>query len=232
MKQFDRYLNVAASFMNTYFPDLNIEELSVKMRKEYEDLIPQLPHLGGSKNVMLHLLISSTSLLAIIRILEKEGISVHDIGEFCYNFYEKTSEKRRTFEDSGKTDTAAILLSKNLMFQKESIEVLKSAGKISQLRRYPEDWVYELVDGDGKTFDYGINFIECGICKFFKKQNAERFIPFMCMFDFVAARVSEYGFKRTQTLWYGASYCDFRYSKEGNTIRGWPLENLPEFRKK
>ena len=133
MKQFDRYLNVAITFMNSYFPNLNIEKLSLKMRKEYENLIPQLPHIGGSKNVMLHLLISSTSLLAIIRVLEKEGITVHDIGEFCYNFYEKTSEKRRPSEESGKTDTAAILLSKNLLFQKESMEVLKSAAKSSQM---------------------------------------------------------------------------------------------------
>ena len=231
MKQFDNYLNAVISFMNSYFSDLNIEKLTIEMRKEYEILIPQLPHIGGSTNTMLPLLIGSASLLAVMRILEKEGMSIRDIGKFSYDFFESVSETRRSFEESGKPDLTAFMLSKDTMFQKEYIDVLKLVAKDSQVRRYPGDWVYEYVEGNGKTFNHGINFTECAIYKFFKEQNAEKFVPFICLFDFAAARASGYGFKRTQTIWNGAPFCDFRYSKEGNTLRGWPPENLPEFKK-
>lgn len=230
MKQFDNYLNTVKTFMSSHFPDLNSEDLTVKMRNEYESLIPQLPYVGGSKNTMLPLLIGSVSLLAVMRILEKKGIAIRDIGKFCYDFYETVAKTRRSFEESGKTDLTTFMLSENIMFQKEYLDVLKLVAKESQLRRYPGDWVYEFVEGDGKTFDHGINFTECAIYKFFKEQSDERFIPFICLFDFAAARASGYGFKRTQTIWNGAPFCDFRYIKEGNTQRGWPPENLQEFK--
>ncbi len=231
MKQFDNYLDIIKNFMSSYFPNLNSEELTLKMRKQYETFIPKLPYVGGNKNTMLPLLINSVSLLAVMLILEKERIAINDIGKFCYEFFEAVANNRRTFKVSGKADLVTFMLSKNIMFQKEYIDVLKLVAKESQLRRYPKDWVYEYVEGDGKSFDHGINFTECAIHKFFKEQDAERFIPFICIFDFAAARACGYGFNRTQTLWNGAPFCDFRYTKEGNTRRGWPPEALPEFKK-
>ena len=231
IKQFDNYLNAVKSFMSSYSSDLDIENLSIEMRKEFEILIPQLPHVGGQTNSMLPLLIGSASLLAVMRILEKEGMSIRDIGKFSYDFFESVSETRRSYEESGKPDLTTFMLSKETMFSKEYIDALKLVAKHSQARQYPEDWVYDFVEGDGVTFDHGINFIECAIYKFFKEQNAEKFVPFICLFDFAAARASCYGFKRTQTIWNGAPFCDFRYRKEGKTPRGWPPETLPEFKK-
>jgi hypothetical protein len=36
------------------------------------------------------------------------------------------------------------------------------------------------------------------------------------------------GFKRTQTLAFGNSRCDFRFMKDYETSRGWPPEGLEE----
>ncbi|MFX0139542.1 MAG: L-2-amino-thiazoline-4-carboxylic acid hydrolase, partial [Candidatus Hodarchaeota archaeon] len=189
-----------------------------EMRKEYETLIPQLPYVGGSKNIMSMYLIDSVSMLAVFRVLEKEGLKLHEIGKLCYEFYETMNERRPR--------------PRAQIFNKDYINVIKVVAKESQLKRYPEDWVMEFVESDGKTFDYGFNFTECGVCKFFKQQRAEHYIPFICLADFAEARASGYGLKRTQTIGNGAPICDFRFSKNGNTPRGWPPDDLPEYKKK
>jgi hypothetical protein len=47
---------------------------------------------------------------------------------------------------------------------------LQRAARRSQARRYPGDWVFERIDGDGETFDFGIDMTECGIVKFLNAQ--------------------------------------------------------------
>ena len=218
MKQFNKLLHIGKKVLMEYFDESKIEDLAKVMRKEYETLIHQLPYIGGSKNIMSMYLIDSVSMLSVFRVLEKEGLKLLDIGKICYEFYETMNERRPRPSDQ--------------IFHKDYINIIKIVAKESQLKRYPEDWIMEFVEGDGKTFDYGFNFTECGVCKFFKQQGAEKYIPFICLADFAEARASGYGLKRTQTIGNGAPICDFRFSKDGKTPRGWPPEELPEYKKK
>jgi hypothetical protein len=38
----------------------------------------------------------------------------------------------------------------------------------TQQRRYPGDWMCEVVDGAGQPFDFGMDITECGIVKFLR----------------------------------------------------------------
>ena len=232
MERFERFLMIIKSHLHPLFSDQKTEELLAQMRNEHKILYSQLPYLGTRKSSLLFLLIDSTSLLAVMRALEKEGMSLNEIGKLCFDYYETIAKIWRSSQDSGKTNITSLLLSKDYIFQEEFIMGQKIYSKESQAKKYPEGYVYEHVEGDGETFDYGVNFLECAVYKFFKKQDAERFVPFICIYDFVMARAAGYGFTRTQTIWNGAPFCDFRYSREGNTIRAWPPEKLPEFKKK
>jgi hypothetical protein len=232
MRRFGRFLNIIKSQLNPKFLDSEIDILTLKMLNEYEKLFSQLPYLGTKKSSLLYLLLDSTALLAVMCILEKEGLSLNEIGKLCFDYYELIAKNWRSSQDSGKTDITSLLLSKDYIFQKEFINGQQIYAKESQSKKYPEGYVYEHVEGDGESFDYGVNYLECAVYKFFKKQDAERFIPFICIYDFVMARAAGYGFNRTQTIWNGAPFCDFRYYKEGSTIRAWPPEKLPEFKKK
>ena len=58
----------------------------------------------------------------------------------------------------------------------------------SQARRYPGDWVWDFVEGDGETFEYGYDFHECGTHKLFHAHGADEFLPFFCYLDFVTFR--------------------------------------------
>ncbi len=119
-----------------------------------------------------------------------------------------------------------IYLQKNLSIRK------KENAKKFKLKIYPHDWVFNFIEGDGKTFTFGINYFECEFYKFYKTQGAEDFMPIICISDYVKARPYRYGLKLTQTIRNGAPMCDFRYLKNGNISRGWSIDNLLEYKNK
>ena len=72
---------------------------------------------------------------------------------------------------------------------------------LSQERRYPGDYVYTFVAGDGKNFDYGFDFTECASQKFYHAHGADELLPYYCYLDFVSAKVRGFGLpvRRTST---------------------------------
>ncbi|MBN2007252.1 MAG: L-2-amino-thiazoline-4-carboxylic acid hydrolase [Anaerolineae bacterium] len=107
------------------------------------------------------------------------------------------------------------------------VDRLKVAAAESQQRRYPGDWVCTFVEGDGETFDYGVDISECGICKFYHAQGAGELAPYMCLSDYVVSHAFDRGLVRYKTLAEGAEVCDFRYKQKRETYvyplrDGWP----------
>ena len=112
----------------------------------------------------------------------------------------------------------------------ECIAKEKERARKSQERYYPEDWVWEFVEGAGMEFDYGYDFLECGTQKFYHAQDADEFLPFYCYLDLVTHRTTGWGFARSMTLAEGYEKCDFRWKKGGETRKGWPPPFLEEER--
>ena len=217
MRQFNAALTIVNNILSDYFGEAKFKELSTKTREDFEQLLPQIPYVGGKDNHLTDTLISATILLPLLRIFEKEGLDFNEIGKLTYNLYEAFYTVIPPTVD---------------MFSEETINQMKESAKISKLRKYPDDWVYDFVEGDGETFTWGIDFSECAVYKFYKSQGLEHLMPIMCIADFEDARVHGYGLTRTQNIGNGAPICDFRFNKEGTTPRAWPPDNLPEFKNK
>jgi hypothetical protein len=92
----------------------------------------------------------------------------------------------------------------------------------SHRREYERDFVYEFVNGDGYTFDYGYNFTECATQKFYVVQGAEEFLPFYCFLDFPKSWLYGLGLSRTGTLAEGCEICDFRFKAGSDCEEEWP----------
>lgn len=98
---------------------------------------------------------------------------------------------------------------------------------MTQLRRYPGDWVADYLEGDGGEFDYGLDITECGICKFYHQQGADELAPYLCLSDYVLSDALGRGLVRCQTLAEGDPVCDFRFKRGRETYveplrDGWP----------
>jgi len=217
IRQFDAATSIAKNILSKYFGDAKFNELIIKARTDFEMLLPQIPYVGGKDNHLTESLISSVILLPLLRVFEKEGLDFYEIGKLAYDLFEAFYK---------------FIPPTNDIFSEEYINQEKENAKNSKLHKYPGDWVFDFVEGDGKTFTFGIDYFECGVHKFYKSQNAEHFMPIVCIADFAQAQAYGHGLKRTQTIGNGAPLCDFRYIKNGITPRAWPPDNLPEFKKK
>ena len=182
-------------------------------RQEFERLIPEIPYIGGKANNLTQDLIDCTMLLALYQVLKREGFRIEEIGKIVIEMEQKRvhSYPRFVLKLLGKVIHSP--LGKNR---------LKKAADKSQEGRYPGGWVSVYIEGDGEEFDFGIDYLECGLCKFYHQQGADEFTPYLCQFDYVQQSAMQAGFFRSMTLAEGAERCDFRWKRGGETRAGWP----------
>ena len=83
--------------------------------------------------------------------------------------------------------------------------------------------MFTFVEGDGKTFDYGVDYLECAPCKFLQQQGAPELGPYLCVADVVYSEMLDWGLIRTQTLADGGDRFDFRFKKGGPTRVEMPM---------
>ena len=163
---------------------------------------------------------ASTTWLCI-RCSSPLGQTVEQAGRIIYE----------TFETMADHPAWMLRLVGGLKYGEAYVERLRTAAVASQQRRYPGDWVSTFVEGDGETFDYGLDISECGICKFYHAQGAGELAPYMCLSDYVVSRAFDRGLVRYKTIAEGAEVCDFRYKQGGETFvyplrDGWPPDFL------
>jgi hypothetical protein len=147
--------------------------------------------------------------LALYRVLTWRGLHPDDIGQLVYRGIEAWLR-----------GYPRILL--RMMgwrrFAPWYLQAEQRRAERSQARQYAGDWVYRFVPGNGRSFDWGIDYTECAILKFYRSQGAEEFMPFLCSLDVPMGQALALGLRRTGTLVGGAPCCDFRF-KRGRPTR-------------
>lgn len=82
----------------------------------------------------------------------------------------------------------------------------------SRQARYPGEWVYDRVAGDGRTFGWGIDYRRCPILDLYRAEGAEELMSAVCPLDFTISERMGDRLARTTTLASGGDRCDFRYA--------------------
>jgi hypothetical protein len=104
-----------------------------------------------------------------------------------------------------------------LQFSRLFLNRLQREANETQKQVYPDDFVAEIVMGDGKEFDWGIDFTECAIHKFYKAQNAVELLPYVCKLDYLTSTAFGLGLVRTKTLASGDEKCNPRLKQGRDT---------------
>ena len=207
LKEFDFVVRHSRSVLEKYAGFENVNALVDETRREFENIIPQLPYIGG-KQPFTEFIVFTGMLLAIYRVNKTRGKTVEETGELVY-------EIGREFLKSSP------LFLKNLFgfmnFSSFYLNRLRKRAVESHQRKYPDGYVYNFVEGNGETFDYGVDYLECASCKFLARQNASELAPYLCPVDILYSEALGWGLTRTVTLADGADKCDFRFKKGGPT---------------
>jgi len=184
---------------------------------EFETLIPELPYIGGKQNLLTGNLVSSAGALAVYRVMQRHGKPIEEAGELLYRLMETWIRRYPHFV---RHLMGRYYLSR--LSQRQS----KRQAALSQQRRYPADWLRVHVDGDGQTFEWGVDYLECGIVKFLLSQGADELAPYLCLTDYALFGALGIELKRTMTLAEGCEKCDFRFKWGGEMPSGWPPQWL------
>jgi hypothetical protein len=180
---------------------------------EFEKILPEIPNIGGRENLFTPILIASGGMLAISRVLHAYSKSAEEMFIIFYTAIDKIYN----------------LLPKifmrlfGLLFMSRygGIRVLRRQATRSQELQYPDDWVFTVIEGDGKDFDWALEYSECAVIKFWEKQGAKDLMPYCNFGDIAMSRALGLGMECT-TLGEGFDKCVAKLKRGRETqMRDW-----------
>lgn len=186
------------------------EEIINDAREHFEKLIPRLPYSGGDDHPWTGVVIRAGICLALFRAMEARGYTAEETGKLLYDAAERREPKPMNISPEK-------LLTEDQMMQWRS-----KRAEESQKRECPDAYVFRIVKGDGKRFDYGYDFTKCTTHDFFIAEGAPELSPYFCFLDFPRSRKSHIGMMRTQELSTGAPYCNHRFRRGYVSDQTWP----------
>jgi len=204
---FDEHAQNDRPVLVSHYGEQLADVLLQEAREHTELLIPQIPYIGGDDNPLTHHLIRATTTLALYRAMQAHGSTARETGGVIYEAVVRALSSL-PFSPS-EPPTAAFIRNK------------REQARKSQERRYRDDWVWEFVEGDGEAFDYGYDFYECAVKKYYEAQGATELLPYFCFLDFVTTRAHGQVLMRTTTLAEGGEKCDFRL-RSATDDDAWP----------
>ncbi len=206
LKSFDKTASlVRDSVVSGYGSDF-ADTLYTEVRQVYEELIPEMPYDDDAMNRTF--LTITTQELAVYKVMKKYGKTAGEAWEICHDALRMRMKK---FPKVVRWFAKQIWFS-NLVKNKTRKE------NIAKMQKEPSaDYLMKFVEGDGKNFDFGADWVACGNLKFVQDQGAEEFAPYACMSDIALSDAWGWGLIRTETLADGCERCDFRFKKGGKT---------------
>lgn len=220
LREFRAMFKGTRQALSRHFDDQKIAALEAESLAEYNDLLPDLPYIGGRKNEGTINIIMGAIVLAIIRPLEKEELTQREIGEIIYGAFDHYFKARPRLLQL----TLGKLAQSGFFIKRLKKQIIDSSR-----REFEGDFVMELVEPSGGDFDFGYNYTQCALHRLFAEHKAGDYLRYVCLGDYALFRSLGIGFSRGQTIANGAPICDFRFIRQAETVQGWPPENLEEW---
>ena len=207
MRIYQRFKKNLKKVLSNYYNGKALNSILFDIHLECDRLAHQVPHIGGIKNPFYaNMLFESVLGLALYKTLTKKGMQVEDIGRilletFTARVYSWPRSLRRII---------------NLLLFSDPVRlILKRRADESRKRLNNSDWVLEYVEGNDEDYEYGVDYLECAICKLYHAHDADEMIKYNCQCDFTLSDALGWGLVRTMTIADGDKKCDFRF-KRGN----------------
>ena len=212
LKQLDKFLTQLRTLLVEHYSEVKAATMRQEILDEYKRLIPDLPYIGRG-NLFTGNLVQSAWALALYRVIRRHGGSIEEAGEIIHRAVEAEVNRKPAFLRR---------LKGKLRLSRLAMRMMQSAARRSQKREYPGDWVFEVIEGDGGTFDVGMDVTECGIVKFLHTQGTDELAPYLCNLDYLVYQATGVELRRTMTLSWGCEKCDFRMLGDGDPMEAWP----------
>jgi hypothetical protein len=219
-KVFDGVNTGAGQYLSAAYGEEEARYITVKAAEEFKRLLPAMPDVGGERNWVTEFIVVAGWYAAYFIPMKSLGRHGEDVGRMMYRLME--------MQYSGMPRDRALAEGKQ-KFTALYMEEIKRWAGWTRKREYPGNWVASFVEGDGKEFDWGNDYTECGAVKYFRALGMGEVAPYMCVNDFPRSRALDTGLERTMTLAEGYPKCNFRYKRGRPVLRDWSTE-IPRIR--
>jgi len=128
IKNFKRLIKRSKIVLERYYEYKIVEDIINKTVNNYQELIPQMPYIGGRQNRLTENLIGSIQLLALIIVLKEYSGSKERIGEIIYKIMENHIKS---------INPLLLFFARKIFFSKMQINKLRKASIKSKEKKYP-----------------------------------------------------------------------------------------------
>lgn len=185
------------------------ETLVAELDARYAILKEEVAFAKKSANPVDRRLDFTACFLALVQVLEKQGEPFEEIREICLEITHEYVRPKNAVQAWLKRLPVKIIGSPlgSLLtnFMKKKTEKLG----------HPDGFRTKMVTDPAQTFGlgYGMDILECGICKQFQKHGMQRYATILCEVDKLTSALAGLEMVRSSTIANGAEKCDFRWRK-------------------
>ncbi len=181
--------------------------------------IGEAPVLDQAKGTLATYIKLSILGLAMARQLETYGLSEDQVGERIY----------RTADAYFRLPALRMRIQRALFFSRLNRRQIKAREDATSRQENGVNG-FRLRYVEGATPDgFGVDYLACGICTYYTRRGMFGYVKYLCLVDYAIMKNMGIAFSRTTTLGNGGPKCDFRFSKAGAIVEGWPPDRLKEF---
>lgn len=205
---FEEALRASAALFDSLVPQHPIDMLKPLVLAELDRMLLTLPYVGGETGRMTPFFEQAASFFALGRVLRRLGVSMEVTASLM----------RQTFLSKlqGISQTQRLELGRQWLSE-DNKAYLRVAALASDAGKSTGDFVYQFVEPgqteSGQTFEFGLDYSECGFCKLCKANGDEELLPVMCSIDKEIYAIRGVELFRSTTLASGANRCDFRFRR-------------------
>lgn len=148
--------------------------------------------------------------LALTQVLERNGASFEQIRGLCLEVTHEYVRPKNALQAWLKK------LPPKLIGTRLAHLLLPMLDRKIRTKGHPDGFMARLITDPAATYGlgYGIDILECGICKQFARHGASKYASILCEVDKLTSGLAGLHLIRSGTIANGAKTCDFRFKKQ------------------
>ena len=182
-----------------------------KVNAHYKIISEDTAFAASSKNPIDKRLDFCAYFLALIKTLDEQGESFETTRKICLGIVTEYVKPKNKFQQLAKKLPAKLVKTWLASY------VLKKFNERVSTNSNPDGFIANIITNKKETLGlgYGVDILECGICKLFNKHRYQKYASILCEVDALTSDLAGLKLVRNSTIALGAKKCDFRWERKG-----------------
>ena len=152
----------------------------------------------------------SAYFLALIKTLDEQGEKFETTRKICLEIVTEYVKPKNKLQQFLKKLPVKLINTRLATF------FFKAFNKRVSKNSNPDGFIANIITDKKETLGlgYGVDILECGICKLFQNHNYQKYSSILCEVDHITSDLAGLKLIRNGTIALGAKKCDFRWERK------------------